>query len=77
MTEQVPLKGFDDRFSNCVRRDNVTLNAPLAEGPHVSRSFGHGSFRKIVDGQPRDMSHQQLIEATRIERITEGFYIYI
>ena len=77
MTEQVPLKGFDDGFSNRAWRDDVTLDAPLGEGSHVSRSFGHGSVRKIVDCQPRDMSHQQLIEATRIERITERLYIDI
>ena len=57
-----------------MRRGEIAVDAPQGEGFDLEGSFFNGGFREVVHGQPSDICHEQLIEASRVFRIAEGFY---
>ena len=74
VAEQVPLKSFQDWFGDNFWRAEIAVDAPQREGFYIECSFLNGGFGEIVNGQPCDMRHQQLVEASRIFSVAEGFY---
>ena len=74
VAEQVPLKSFQDWFGDNFWRAEIAVDAPQREGFYIECSFLNGGFGEVVNGQPCDMRHEQLVEASWIFSVAEGFY---